>query len=501
MRWAVALVCLAAGCGDRVADRVADQPAPPADRDTWDVYTLQGNRAGYGHTTVRRVQHDGREALRIASLQRLAIQRFGQTARQEIAFESLETPEGRLIEFECAVSQGAAPAKTVGRVRGERLELETTVAGRTERKTLPWTADCGGPYAVESSLLQQPLKPGQRRTVRPLQPPLFEAVPVELAAADYEPVELDGRSVELLRVASRMKFADGTTIGSTVWCDRTGDVLRNRIDKLGMEVRRATQAEALSETAAANLDLGWDIAVKVAHAIPNAHQTRSVRYRVGLADGNPATLLAAGASQRVKSLGPTMAEVTVYAIRPGRKDGNAEAPADPPTDADRQPNSIVQSDDPAVVKLAAEAAGDEKDPWRTAVKLEGFVKRLIKSKNFTLALATAAEVARQPEGDCTEHAVLLAALARARGLPARAAMGLVYLADGQQFAYHMWTEIYCEGRWIPLDGTLGQGGIGAAHLKLRHSSLAGSAAYTAMLPVLEIAGKLTIEVLEIEGPK
>ena len=75
---------------------------------------------------------------------------------------------------------------------------------------------------------------------------------------------------------------------------------------------------------------------------------------------------------------------------------------------------------------------------------------------------TASDVARSHSGDCKAHAVYLAALARARGIPARVAVGLVYSDRLAAFGYHMWTEVYIDGRWIPLDGTLGLGGIGAA---------------------------------------
>ncbi len=53
----------------------------------------------------------------------------------------------------------------------------------------------------------------------------------------------------------------------------------------------------------------------------------------------------------------------------------------------------------------------------------------------------------------------------------RAAFGLVYLPSQRAFFYHMWTEAYIEKRWIPIDGTLAQGGIDGAHLKIAQSSL------------------------------
>ena len=123
-----------------------------------------------------------------------------------------------------------------------------------------------------------------------------------------------------------------------------------------------------------------------------------------------------------------------------------------------------------------------------AVALERFVNREVTKKDFTQAFASAAEVAKSREGDCTEHAVFLAALCRARGIPARAAIGLVYLPSQRAFFYHMWTEVYIEKRWIPIDGTLAQGGIGAEHLKIAQSSLKDATATSAFLPVAQISG-------------
>ena len=197
------------------------------------------------------------------------------------------------------------------------------------------------------------------------------------------------------------------------------------------------------------------------------------------------------------------AELTVYSIRPGLKDGNPNAAAEQPDDADRRPNAMIQSDDPQVVSLAEEAAGQEADPWKTAVKLEKFVHDYITAKDFSQVLASAAETAKSREGDCTEHAVLLAALCRAKKIPARVVIGLVYCERptkqgvSPEFAYHMWVEAYIEGRWIPIDATLGRGGIGAAHLKVANVDLA-DASMTSFLPVVQVAGRLKVEVLEVE---
>src|SRR5207245_9123611 len=100
-------------------------------------------------------------------------------------------------------------------------------------------------------------------------------------------------------------------------------------------------------------------------------------------------------------------------------------------------------------------------------------------------------------GDCTEHAVRLAAMCRARGIPSRVAVGLVYVPNLSSFGGHMWTEVYVKGTWIPLDATLGKGSVAADHIKFADSTFSDegeSAPLTSFLPMVSVLGKLKIEV-------
>ena len=209
---------------------------------------------------------------------------------------------------------------------------------------------------------------------------------------------------------------------------------------------------------------------------------KQVRYRVHLEGGDPA----GGFRHRADAGGQVdrRAHGRDYGLRdsarPRRRKCAMPRPTRPRED-DLRPNNFIQSDDPLIVADAKKAAGGETDPWRVAVALERYVDREVKDKNLTQAFATAAEVAKSREGDCTEHAVFLAALCRARGIPARVAIGLVYMQGGGAFGYHMWTEAYIDRRWIPIDATLAQGGIGAGHLEIAHTNLKGASAYSCLL--------------------
>jgi transglutaminase-like putative cysteine protease len=219
-------------------------------------------------------------------------------------------------------------------------------------------------------------------------------------------------------------------------------------------------------------------------------------YEATLQRGNPAEVFASGASQRVEPIDERRARITVRAIRPG--DPTEVAPENPPTDADRRPNRLIQSDDERIGQLASTIAADATDPWQTCVALEEWVHNGIQKKNFSQGFATAADVAKSLEGDCTEHAVLLAALCRARQIPARVCIGLIYLSGDQGFAFHMWNEAWITDRWIPVDATLGRGGIGAAHIKLRHSDLASEQAESAVLSVLQVMNQLALQIVDVQ---
>jgi transglutaminase-like putative cysteine protease len=452
---------------------------------------LVGNtRVGYAQTTIRPVPQNGRLLVRIEGLTRLTTQRDGAAVTVELGFWCLETPEGRLIEFE-----STTPAMRFrGQVVAEQLHVTTTSAGRTEQAVRPWPNDYRGFLGPQQALWQAPMQPGQQRTVWFLDPSTCQAASIAMVARDYEPVPLLHETRTLLRIDTTMTLA-GQVLAGAVWTDSSGEILKTWTDLLQTQSYRTTRAEALTGTSPGDLDLIRSIAIPVARPLLRPHDTRRVRYRVRLEGANPAEVFVSSSSQRVKPIDPHTAEITVYAVRPGVR-GNPAAPDAVPTEADRAPSSLVESDDPKIVAAAQKVPGTASDPWQTALALERLVYEAIADKSYTQAFDSAAAALASGRGDCTEHAVLLTALARAKGIPARAAIGLVYVE--QKFLYHMWTEVYLSGQWIGLDATRARAGTSGAYLTLAHTSLETASAYASLLPVARVAGKLTIEILDTE---
>ena len=466
------------------------------DEEIWEAYSMQGSRVGYAQTTIREVVEEGQTLIVTRNRAMTSMKRGGQTIKQEMTLTSWDTPQGQFVRFETRMTAGPGEAVTRGEVADGMLNIEVNTLGKTQTQAIPWKPEWGGLFGSDRSLREKPLKPGETRTVRGLVPLLNIASDTEMKAIDYEAVKLPAGEMKLLRVETAVDLG-GQKIDTTLWVNERGETLKSFVPAIQQEAVRTTKEDALLPLEGGQFDLLVASAVPLKGKLPSPTLTKRVVYKAHVMSGKIDGLFANCLSQKVKKIDDQTAALTVLAVRPGEPK-TPDIELTPPTDEDLAANNLIQSDDARVVELASKIAPDESDPWKLACALERQVDELIREKNFTQAFATAAEVARSLEGDCTEHAVLLAALCRARKIPARVAFGLVYYPPQKGFAYHMWNEVWIADRWVPMDATLGLSGIGGDHIKLADSNLAGASAYSAMLPVIQMFGRLELKVIEAE---
>lgn len=480
----------ATGASSAVETSAAAQP----ERETWEAHYLQDAKVGYAHTAYYRESEQGRPIVKIVTEGTLRLLRFGKSVEQHLREVSWESEDGAVLRFENSVTLGGTPQLTIGAIEGDRATLTLLTAGKSTTETIPWPRGAGGSSAPLESLRRQPPALGETRELRVFLPVFNRVAVVTLRAVRREPTALGRTERELIRVETTAVVEGNPPLESIAWCDDRGEVWKTTYPALRMTTLQTTEQAAQAPGDVRPPDLGASTFVRVDPPLAQGHTLRRVKYRVTLEGGDAAAAFPQRAAQLVRKLPDGAAEITVEAVRPDSPPASVVDP--PPKDADRRSTNLVQSDDPTVVKLAAEGAGAEVDPWTTAVKLEAFVRRYLQSVTFSDAFASAADVARDRRGDCTEHAVLLCALLRARGIPARTAVGLVYVEPSAAFGFHMWTEGYFDDRWIALDATVGRGGTSAAYLKVNEASLDGVDPLTAILPVVQLLGRLRIEVLE-----
>jgi len=154
-----------------------------------------------------------------------------------------------------------------------------------------------------------------------------------------------------------------------------------------------------------------------------------------------------------------------------------------------RPEPLIQSDDPRIVETAQRWVDWrfmwDKSPKRVTQVLTTRIYRTLR-KEITFSVPNAVQVLESGRGDCNEHTVLFVAMARSLGLPARTAVGLVYV--NQTFFYHAWPEVWL-GEWVAVDPTFDQTPADAAHLRFIVGGLAQQ------VEIVRLIGNLSIEVL------
>jgi len=389
-----------------------------------------------------------------------------------------------------------------GALEDSRMHVQID-GGRIDRR-LRWGDDIVGAYRLEHFFQDHKAKPGDHFSFPTYQPTLNAVVPMQVLVKDTEEVPVVGGRKALLRVELRPDKIEAPGVSVQLpaevwWLDGDSTPARRQmeLEGLGVVILTRTTRDAAAAGGGGRLpDLNQKNLIALNRTIPRPHATRAAVYRITLRDDpEPETAFARDGHQEVKNVMGGVFELHVHPVRPGEAKDAPAAPAEY-----LESCRFIDSDDARVKELAHKAVGVEKDPWKKSLRIERWVKQNMRPDDGA-ALAPASQVARELRGDCRAYALLTAALCRAEGVPARTAVGFIYVekAGKPYFGFHMWTEVAIDGQWLGLDGTLGQGSVGAAHLKVADHSWHDVESLTPLLPVSRILGKTSIEVISVEA--
>jgi len=129
---------------------------------------------------------------------------------------------------------------------------------------------------------------------------------------------------------------------------------------------------------------------------------------------------------------------------------------------------MCQADDEVLKREALRITRDSKTAAEATRAIMQFVKGRLGFGSGDTGSASARQAYDEKQGDCTEHAALFVALARAAGLPARNVSGLAYISAGRNRAiwgFHAWAEVWL-GEWVPVDTTVDELGISARYIMM-----------------------------------
>jgi hypothetical protein len=492
-------------------------PVLPAAADaveTWYETQLGGLRIG---AVGRTAMSEGDSLLVTVARTDVVVERFGERAEMSQEDVWTETTAGRPVSYVStrALAQGEVTTLVV-EVSPDVLSVDKKTGRGGDRHILPLETALLFPRAIERLHADRGFVAGDAYAYVTFDSD-FEAVSrCSVAVVGPDTLHVAGHSVELNLLHVFPDVYEGLIIKE--WRDAGGELWVQEIPGLGVATRRTEGRVGLKGHALTDVASGT--IVEVGMSIPHPDRVDAALYEIWTDDGDVEELLTGDLRQTVEGHTDRGVLLRVRRTVPGdgrrsagesdspmESDGGSEdvdepAPADVPGEDGGleqylEGNVLIQKDDPDVRAAALEAvdgAGDE--PWSKAVSIERRVSELITDRGYGTAFASAAEVIDTRSGDCSEHALLAAAMARAVGIPSRLATGLVHFQDC--FAYHMWTEVKIGAEWYALDPTQGGGSVDATHIRLGGSSLSGGRIGSLSIPVLRTVGRLGLRIVEYE---
>jgi hypothetical protein len=340
-----------------------------------------------------------------------------------------------------------------------KVEIVTSVGGQKQTSTVDWPAGALLAEGLRLHALKEGLAPGTQYSDWAYQPSSMDAVKVDTRMGPKEKVDLpDGRR-ELYRTEQVLNLP-GAPAHSTAWIDAQQNVRRMTMDLLGfrLEMLACSRECATAPNQSADMLQHSLLAAPRALGVQELHS--GLRYVLEAKPGSGTVALPDTDEQHVRRQGSSL-QLDIAPV-------GAVASKDRPVDADRAPNAWLQSGAPEIQALAKQAAAGAADDRARMQAMEGFVRSYIADKNLSVGYASALEVAKSREGDCTEHAVLLAAMGRALDIPTRVVDGLAYagaFAGAERvFVPHAWVQAWVDGRWQSFDAALN--GFDAGHIAL-----------------------------------
>ncbi len=441
-------------------------PPAPAETEYFAVF-MEGEKAG--HTILTREVADGK--VTTTQSVTLTMSRAGVPISLEMVETTIETIEGKPLGFEVIQDLAAMVTEIQGTVNEQKtIQLKISSLGTVETRTMQWPEGAMMSEALRLLQLKNGLKEGTVVTVKVFSPSMLSAIDTEIRVGPKKNVDLLGRVVPLTEVTSTIMSSTGQVLSvSTSFVDDDLEQQKVIAPVAGIKVEMVACAREFALSASDPVEFIGQTFVPSPVSLADAKSANSITYHLVPKNSNKLQIQP-NANQTAQPDGKGGLILKVCPVTPPTgfvfpyKGDNKRA-----LEA-LKPTRFVQSKGNRIIALARRAVGKTKDAAQAAKQIETFVGEYIDEMGLSVGYASAAEVAASRKGDCTEHAVLTAAMCRAVGIPAEVVMGVMYVDEfaGRRniFGGHAWTQVYLGDKWIGLDATRAPNGYDARHIAL-----------------------------------
>jgi transglutaminase-like putative cysteine protease len=475
----------------------ANAAAPDREYERFFIVMINDQRVGFSRETAEIVD----QTLVTGSEMVMRIARFDDELRVSVLTEFVETLGGEPISMRSTTDMGGSRTTQAFIWQADTVR-HTTITG--DRRTVREVNAPDGNWLTPGEVgeyVRARINAGADTVIYSTVDPStgLDRVLNRMTRTGTQQIEVLDQTLDAVRwTVVQSVMADLEMVNFT---DEGGETLRSELPfgGLNMVMVRTDRDEALKDTPA--VEVMASTLVRPTGDIESPRTVRHAVYRLSsTVEGQRLPMMPTAGAQRVGRLEDGTLRITVNLDEPIAVD-----PDQVNTGSYLAPTPAADSTDEAVRALAQRALRNldpQASDMQKAEAMRRFVFRFITDKQLGVGFASASEVAQNPAGDCTEHAVLLAAMLRAEGIPSRAANGLIFVdqfgAGEQVFGYHMWTQALVEdegGRtvWMDFDASW-PNAMDATHITTSLTDLGEGSMLDSYITIARLLGVLAIEV-------
>ncbi len=493
---------------------LAVPPAPAGKNvifEEWTAIIMEGKQCGSGHTLTTRIDTPTGPQYETVNKEEFVLKRMDVDLTIDESFDIVEDADGGVLRFQADTSGLGSDMSTSGVRQGD--ELVVTGHDQTQHYAIPRLSALG-PDKIRRLTEQLPLKPGTPYSFNTFTTDYPQGiVVVKGTIVDQEDHDVRGTVRKLWKTTAETSITPGTV--STIWVDDKSQEVESTVNFPGIgEMHEYTTTRTESSSPLQGVEAMASSAIHPQTSIPSPADQDQAVYRLTAIDPSKKIDVWNEGEQRIITTSPGSCELEVTASHFTAADATWQLPhADTPElHPYLQASGYLEINSSEVQALAKQAVGDQKNPVLAAALIENFVRAYIIHKDLNVVFGSAKETAISREGDCTEHAVLCAALGRVVGLPTRCVVGLGYLPPGIEsptlsqadennttgtFEFHMWAEAWiAPGRWMPMDAALN--GFDVSHIAITKTSLKDINPLVDLEgPVMQLVSNLKIDVEKV----
>ncbi|MHC4532597.1 MAG: transglutaminase-like domain-containing protein [Planctomycetota bacterium] len=478
----------------KVTASAIDVSEDQADEIEYFALLMEGKKVGYA---IQKRDVEDEKVTTSVEL-KITLNRMGVSVSVQTKADTYETVEGKPLGFELEQALGMMATKTTATIDEQgKVKVKT---GQQEVE-FDWPDGAVMSEGMRLLHLKHGLEEGTTYNVKTFDPSMMQVVDVEVEVGSKRNIDLLGRVVALIEVKSTINLSQMGTMVSTEYYDDELRLQKSVMPVMGMNIEQVACSREFALGEIDVLEVVDKMFMKSPEPLGDVGSVRSITYHLSPIEEAADLKIPSGDNQRVERLNNGNLILTIEPVAAPKGVSFPYKGSDPEALEALEPSRYVESDQKVIIDLAKRAVGRASDAAEAARKIETFVADYVSDKSLSVGYASAAEVAASKQGDCSEHAVLTAALCRAVGIPAQVVTGIAYIEQWgtvqNGFGGHAWTQVYIGGKWIGIDAAFkgaDLGGYDAGHITLA----AGSGNPEDFLNLVGTMGQFKIDRVEVK---